>query len=97
MKDLLLEDNGLKVDAMNHDLVIGESSRQHQELLLLTNKGEWREHPLIGVGLETYLNGENGGDLFATVKKQFSDDGMLVSDIVYEDGKLKINAEYEES
>lgn len=63
------------------DLVIGESSRQHQTLLLLSHKGEWREFPAVGVGLARWLNDEESGDLNARIKREFEADGMKIQQV----------------
>ncbi len=42
------------------DLAVGESDGQHLSLLLLTNPGEWRADPLVGVGLRQYQSGPLG-------------------------------------
>ena len=93
MKDILLEEGDLLFD--RHDLVVGESTLQHQQLLLITHPGEWKLSPLVGVGLADWLNDERNGDLVTEVRRQFKSDGMTVNAISYADGKLKIDAEYE--
>lgn len=42
------------------DVAVGASDGQHLGLLLLTSQGEWREDPLVGVGLRTYQSGPLG-------------------------------------
>lgn len=42
------------------DLAVGESDDQHVVLLLLTNQGEWRDDPLVGIGLRRYQSGPLG-------------------------------------
>ena len=63
------------------DLVSGESTRQHQALLLLTEKGENREFPARGIGLQSWLNDDRSGDLNAAIKREFERDGMKVISI----------------
>jgi hypothetical protein len=78
MKDLLLDSN-FDVLIENGDLVYGESTRQHQELLILTQHGEWRESPMVGIGAATWLDDElNGANLAAAIKAGFEGDGMTV-------------------
>lgn len=93
MKDILLEEGDLLF--LHHDLVVDESTLQHQQLLLITQPGEWKTSPLAGVGLTDWLNDERNGDLVTEVRRQFKSDGMTVSEIEYADGKLKIDADYE--
>ena len=92
MRDVLLENGDLMM--AHRDLVIGESTNQHQQLLLVTAPGEWKSTPLAGVGLAAWLNDERTGNLVTEVRRQFKSDGMEVRDISYEQGRLKIDATY---
>ncbi|RMF03585.1 MAG: oxidase [Bacteroidetes bacterium] len=93
MSDLLLDEN-FDLLFKNGDLVIGESTNQHQELLLLTAKGEWRENPLRGVHLRNYLLDENAGQINSIIKREFEADGMTVQTVNTRSGKLYIEATY---
>lgn len=76
--DLLL-DSGFDLTIINGDLATSETTRQHQELLLLTQGGEWRESPMVGIGAYTWLQDEqNGANLAAAIKSGFEGDGMTV-------------------
>lgn len=78
--DVLL-DNSLDLVFVDGDLVHGESTRQHQKLLLLTAKGEIREFPTVGVGVQDWTLDNNPGDLNGEIKRQFEQDGMLVQQV----------------
>ena len=94
MKDFLLDDN-LDLRIANGDFVIGESDRQHQRLLLVTDKGMWKENPATGVGVDRYLESEDPGLLLREIRLQFSKDGMTVNNTSITDaGVLVINAAY---
>lgn len=75
--DLLL-DAVFSILIEDGDFVPGESTRQHQVLLLYTEKGENREFPTRGVGLRSWLLDERPGDLNAQIKREFEADGMRV-------------------
>ena len=76
--DLLFEDG---------DLVHGESTRQHQQLLLLSQKGEWREFPTRGIGVQDWILDNSPGDLNGQIKRQFEADGMTVQQV-----KARVNS-----
>jgi hypothetical protein len=95
MQDLLLNDNG-DLNIINGDLSIGESTLQHQRLLLTTTKGDWRENPLAGVGAVAYLKDESPGELLSEIKKEFEKDGMQVSKVNLVDVNIIVNAIYQE-
>lgn len=94
MTDILL-DADYDVTVANGDFVAGESTQQHQALLILIEKGEIREFPNRGVGAQTWLADDvNFGDFNAEVKRQFELDGMRVLSLKGKNDKLKIEAYY---
>jgi hypothetical protein len=94
MTDILLDTETGSLAIQNGDFRIGESDRQNQKLLLITDKGAWKEFPTAGVGAANYLEAENPAEFIKEVRQQFAADGMKVSRIVVENGKLKIDASY---
>jgi hypothetical protein len=95
MEDFLLDTDGDLLLDTNGDFVLGESTTQHQQLLIMTTKGAWKENPLVGVGAMQYLENEDNAGLLNEIRKQFTTDGMTVTKIAYEvTGKLLINAAY---
>ena len=93
MTDILLDET-FDLLIAGGDLVTGESTEQHQELLLLTQKGDWKEDTTVGVGVKQYLKDEDSFTLLGTVKKEFERDGMKVLKVGKQDGKLIANAVY---
>lgn len=95
MTDYLLDtDFDLRIE--NGDFVVGESSAQHQQLLLLLEKGELRQYPLTGVGLKNFLNDDNLGELYQEIQKQFKADGLSVNRLkIYNDGQMELDASYQ--
>ncbi|CAA0144715.1 conserved hypothetical protein [Tenacibaculum maritimum] len=54
MNDLLLDENGdLAIE--NGDFVVGKSDQQNVEAVVLSQKGEYKEFPLVGFGAINYL------------------------------------------
>lgn len=93
--DLLLDD-GLDLMFADGDLVIGEATRQHQVLLLLTSPGELREFPMRGVGLQHWLLDDTAkGDVTRRIKQEFEADGMTVQRIRYNGDNVTTEASYE--
>jgi hypothetical protein len=93
MKDYMLDsDNDLRIE--NGDFVIDDSDLQHQELLLYAEKGAYKQYPLTGVGIMTYLKDENPDDLLREIRLQFAQDGMQVNKLAIVNGKLEVSADY---
>lgn len=92
--DILLDENDdLLIE--NGDFVIGESTLQHQRLLLLCNKGEFKEYPTRCIGLNRYLEDNDAQALAREIDVDFSKDGMKVSKIVIDIPTIEIEASYE--
>lgn len=85
-----------EIQILAGDLVLGESTRQHQELILISEKGEWRESPLTGVAIRTELQNETtGAELLTRIKKEFERDGMSVLQIKAKGQSITTEAIYE--
>lgn len=91
--DMILDEAG-DLQIKNGDLVIGESTDQHQRLLLLATKGEFKQSPLTGVGLINFLNDENPGNLKTEIRKQITSDGQLIKSLKVKDGKIDLIAKF---
>ena len=78
------------------DIVDDLADKQHQELLLLYNKGDLKEFTLAGVGLFAFINDEVWyGEVSSEIKRVFEADGMEVNDIEFEDYEnVTIDANY---
>lgn len=84
--DYLHDTDDLKV--ANGDFVKGESTQQHQSLLVRLKKGELRQFPKTGVGIDDFLQDDNPGDAHVEIQKQCEADGMIVRDL-----ELTLNAQ----
>lgn len=99
---ILLDENfDLKVNVQRDesgliisDLEIGDTTYQNQKLLLLCNKGEVKEFPTSGVGVQNYLEDNSAEELAREIRKEFSDDDMVISKIIINIPSLEIEAEY---
>lgn len=93
-KDLITDADGDLV-FVNGDVKIDESDTQHVEHILIADKGQFRQFPLIGVGISRYYNGSvNKQALKQSVKLQLESDGYNVRQIVVETNEnLKIEVD----
>lgn len=96
MTDIKHTDNG-DIDLSNRDLQYANSDEQHQKDILLSQKGYYKEHPELGVGIADFTNETDPESLLRSIKKEFSTDGMKVSRVkITATGELEINARYED-
>ena len=95
MKDILIDNNNdLRLSA-DGDFEIGYSDNQQQMAILTTDKGEWKEHPEVGVGIAQMLADDLYTEMLIEVKKQLEYDGMQINDgALQEGGKLLIDGQY---
>lgn len=95
MTDIKHTDTG-DIDLSSHDLQYADSDAQHQKDILLSQKGHYKEHPGLGVGIADYTNETDPEALLRSIRKEFSADGMKVSRVtITAVGELEINARYE--
>lgn len=95
-RDYSLDESGdLKISG--GDFFVSESEAQHLQDIILSHKGEWRQHPLCGVGLSFYLNAPSTLSVISELKKEIHSnlkaDGFTVRKCdVSEDFTLTIDA-----
>jgi hypothetical protein len=94
MTDFLLDDN-FDLLIIDGDLVVGESSAQHQRILLLADKGEFKDAPMRGVGSLRYLEDHTPDNLAREIRTEFAADGMTVNKIqIASDLTIQVDANY---
>lgn len=93
MDDFKLDSNG-DLDVVSGDFVIAEATLQHQEHIIIAQKGEYKEFPEIGVGIANMLMDENPRVILTQIRRNFEYDGMKVNSLNIEDGIIKVDAPY---
>ena len=94
MKDILIDENN-DLQLLAGDFEVGHSDNQQQKAILTTEKGEWKEHPEVGVGIAQMLADDLYTEVLIEIKKQLEYDGMQINDIALkEGGKLLIDGQY---
>ena len=94
MRDILVDDrNDLRLS--EGDFEVGYSDNQQQKAILITEKGEWKEHPEVGIGIAQMLADDFYTEVLIEIKKQLEYDGMQINDVaLQEGGKLLIDGQY---
>lgn len=93
-QDILLDEN-LDLLIIDGDFVIGESTLQHQKLLILSDKCEFKDVPMRGVGARRYLEDDTPDNLAREIRQEFSIDGMTINKIqIAADLTIQVDANY---
>lgn len=94
MKDILTDEKGdlLIVDG---DLVIDVSDDQHQEHIIIADKGDFKETPELGVGIINLLSDDDPVSILIEIKKNLEYDGVKVKNVKFsEDNKIIVDGTY---
>lgn len=94
MTDYLLDPVTNDLQIVNGDFVTGDATLQNQKLLLFAAPGNYKQYPTVGVDIFNYLKDDEQADMMRSIRQQFSQDGMNVQALSYENGQLKIVAPY---
>ena len=94
MNDFLRNNDDLSVD--NGDLVVGDSTRQHQVDIIKIDKGWNHFQPACGVGLAKYLADTEGVvGLRLAIRNELEKDGQVVERVQLQKGAIQIEAYYD--
>jgi hypothetical protein len=95
-KDIITDENG-DIEFLNGDLKVNESDAQHVDHIITTDKGQFRQFPLLGVGIGRLLNGTpNQIEVQQQIRLNLESDGYNVRQITIDNTKgfdIDIDAE----
>lgn len=97
MKGLrLIQDNSGAVDIELSDgsMAVDEVTEQNQYLLLKTHPGEWKEHPIVGVGIDDLVNDHDLDKWKRAISEALEQDGQMIEKLELTTDKLNIIARY---
>jgi len=80
------------LDMPDAGLVVGDTSKQDQALLLLSAKGDAKDYGDRGVGLIDFINADDVPGLISETRVQLVKDGWTVNSVTYVNGILQIDA-----
>jgi len=98
VRDILIGEEG-DVVSIAGDFVIGFSDEQHVEDLMLSSKGQYKQHPLTGIDIIDYFHGplsqKEKDNLRREIMLQVEADGMRKASITFlADGTITVKGEY---
>lgn len=75
------------------DFVLADSDQQSVQDIINAYKGNYKEFPLIGVGIDTYKHSTpDASELQSIVKKQLEADGFTVNSVTIIDKQIYVDA-----
>ena len=79
------------------DVLVAECTMLHTRDILRTHRGEYKQNPTIGAGIENFANDEQSDEMIRTLRKELIKDGQKVQTLTYNqtNGQLQINSWYE--
>lgn len=83
MTDIIINTETFDLTIDNGDFEIKNSEKQHIQLLLITNRGNWKEFLYVGAGLLDALLSENNlpTELQQEIRSQIELDGGIIEKI----------------
>ena len=92
---LIQDTNGaVDLELSGGHLAVGEVLEQNQYLLLITHKGEWKEHPLVGVGIGDLVNDNDLAGWKREIAEALEQDGQVIEKLELTTDKLTLIARY---
>jgi hypothetical protein len=91
--DFLLDDDGdLFIDSVTGDFVVGPSDNQHIDDIITSFAGAFKQYPILGCGLLTYLKSQDGQAAVNEIKQQLQSDGYQLAKVEVSNigGKLQV-------
>lgn len=95
MNDIILTSSG-DGSIRQGDWEVGVSDAQHLACIAESNQGEWRQWPLLGIGIDLFLQDDTSEtELRHRINVQAQYDGAIITEINFaETGKLTLNGYY---
>lgn len=86
--------NDLKLAYGDRSLVVGDTLYQNQYLLLTVQKGEIKEHPMLGVGIADMAGDDELDGWKKTIREEFAKDGLKVQKLTINTNGMELEAKY---
>ena len=88
------ESGSVDLELAGGTMAVGEVLEQNQYLLLITQQGEWKEFPLVGVGIGDIVNDNDLPKWKRAISEALEQDGQTIEKLELTTEKLNIKASY---
>jgi len=76
-------------------LTVGDVTYQNQAMILKAQKGEFKEHPTVGVGIEDIINDSNVRAWKKEITEQIEADGQRIETLIITEKEFILDAKYQ--
>ncbi|MCQ2298721.1 MAG: hypothetical protein MJZ81_01150 [Bacteroidales bacterium] len=92
----LIQDNigNVDIELNGGSMAVDEVTEQNQYLLLKTHPGEWKEHPIVGVGIDDLVNDHDIDKWKRAISEALEQDGQMIEKLELTTERLTIVAKY---
>lgn len=99
-KDVLIEEDitgRVDIAINNGDIAIGDCTLQNVGLILISQRGEWKQYPALGIGIDQITGDEDKRYWSREIRENLKSDRLNIErlKIDFNKGIIDINARYE--
>ena len=87
---LIQDDGGVDLAVDNGQMQTGETQAQEEYLVLVSQRGEWKEHPLVGVGVADMVGDEDLRYWKREIIDNLARVGIRIKGVSLNNGQLEI-------
>lgn len=87
-------DGTVDLETVDGSMAVGEVLEQNQYLILTSRQGEWKEHPLVGVGIGDMVNDHDLNAWKRAISAALEQDGQRIEKLVLTTERLSVEASY---
>ncbi|MBR1644324.1 MAG: hypothetical protein IJ684_03010 [Bacteroidales bacterium] len=87
---LIWDENGVDLGVSGGSLTVGDTQAQEEYLVLMSQKGEWKEHPMVGVGIGDMVNDEDLRYWKREIMEGLQRVGIKIKGVSLKNGQLEI-------
>ena len=91
---LIWDENGVDLGVSGGSLTVGDTQAQEEYLVLMSQKGEWKEHPMVGVGIGDMVNDHDLNAWKRAISAELEKDGQRIEKLVLTTERLSVEASY---
>lgn len=87
---LIWSEDGVDLGVSGGSLTVGDTQAQEEYLVLMSQKGEWKEHPMVGVGIGDMVNDEDLRYWKREIMEGLQRVGIKIKGVSLKNGQLEI-------